>query len=177
MVRAEDFDSSIVGSNPATPARERAHRRMRLFLSLAGVALDPPKRRRALGSVSPPEDLRACSQGAGRGNFRLRRIYSGRFYLKWKERIGGCAFFFPRPGSIFARKNSFLNFFHVKKINFSVLNFSLFCAKQTKGFFAFSFYGRECKKTHFNPLVILCIFNKTRQNINNPHPLGEGKDH
>ena len=70
MVRAEDFDSSIVGSNPATPARERAHRRMRFFLSLAGVAPDSPKRRTALGSVSPPEDLQACLQGAGRGNFR-----------------------------------------------------------------------------------------------------------
>jgi len=43
---------------------------MRFFLSLAGVAPDSPKRRTALGSVSPPEDLQACLQGAGHGNFR-----------------------------------------------------------------------------------------------------------
>ena len=75
MVRAEDFDSSIVGSNPATPASRKPSERAAFVLVGVAVLFRPSAAWR-VGSVSPPEDLQARLQGAGRGNFRHRRIPS-----------------------------------------------------------------------------------------------------
>ena len=113
MVRAEDFDSSIVGSNPATPASKIAKSlRLGYFAFMRSIGFRPSAARR-VGSVSPLEDRQARLPGAERANFRHRRIPSltdrrGRRSLQKKILAIGrklCAsqmrfFSFPGRGSI-----------------------------------------------------------------------------
>ncbi len=71
-VRHETLTLARVGSNPAIPANTKGTRGGALCVDWDGT--NAPEPRSGVGSHSPPEDLQARLQDAGRANLRRRRI-------------------------------------------------------------------------------------------------------
>ena len=70
--------NSVVANLP-TLTTEKARHAACLFCWLGWCKCARARARACAGSHSPPEDLQACLQGAGRANLRQRRIPSKRY--------------------------------------------------------------------------------------------------